>query len=77
MGTATIYKNGIQLGAGTLAANATSITSYTATNSRALGTGRNVQIVCSSFASSNGVFASRVTNDGGSTITIAEKCPYA
>lgn len=74
--TADIYKGGIKLGSGTLLAAAASITSYTATNSRALGTSRNVQVHVTG-GTSTGVFNTRVTNDGGSTVTIADLCPFA
>ncbi len=71
--TATIYKSGIPLGSGTVSgAGATSLTSYSATAGRRLGTGRNVQIA----AGGGRVWNTRVTNDGGTTITIRDPSPY-
>jgi hypothetical protein len=84
MATATVYKNGILLGTGTVLAGATSITSFTAYNpglahdvARRIGTGRNVRVACTGFATSNGVYRSKVVLDGGATLTMSRACPFA
>jgi len=77
MSTVTVYKNGIALGTGSITNGATSITGYSATNGRLTGTGRNVQVAITSSTHIGAVLRTRVVNDGGSTLTIADKNPYA
>lgn len=88
--TSKIYKGPILMGTGTGAAGTATITSYTQhdsgglTNdvSRKLKTNRNVRIVCTGGASSNGTYYARVTIDGPNlaapttTITLDKTCPY-
>lgn len=87
--TARVYKNGALLGTGTATPGARDITAYTAYNpglgsdrARRCGSGRNVQVVCSGGASSNGVFSTRITLDGTllaiptTTLSTAKACPF-
>lgn len=75
--TCEVWKAGIKLGAGTCAANSTSITSYTATLSRVCHR-RNVEIMVTQAGTHVGrTWRTRVTNDNGSgTLTLADPCPY-
>lgn len=77
MSTCKVYKNGIELGSGSITNGAASITSYSATASRRTGTGRNVQVAITSSTHAGQSFRTRIVNDGGSTLTIADKNPYA
>lgn len=71
-----VYKSGILLGSGSMNAAAASITTFTANLSRTVNTGRNVDVQVKSGGTSSGTFRTRVTNDGGSTLTVADACPF-
>ena len=82
MSTCTVYKNGISLGTGSIANAATSITGYTATAesgsvNRVTGTNRNVTVAITSSTHVGQSFTTRVTDDGGTTLTIADANPFA
>lgn len=75
--TIKVFKGGIELGSGSASAASASITSYTATNSRRTGTGRNVQVLITQAGTNVGrSWNTRVVNDGGSTLTLADNCPF-
>lgn len=74
MSTCSIYKIPNLLGTGSISNGATSITSYSGV---APGTGRNVQVMITSSSDAGKVFPARITNDGGSTLTIGPTNPYA
>lgn len=67
MSTCSVYKNGIRLGTGSITNGATSVTGYSGI---APFTGRNVQVMITSSTDIGKVMNNRVTNDGGSTLTI-------
>lgn len=74
--TATVYKNGVSYGSGTATAASTSITSFTAT--RTINSGRNVQVLFTNItASPENAISTRVVTDGGTTLTLADACPFA
>lgn len=69
-----VYKSGLLLGTGSINAAATSVTGFTA--SATVGQGRNVQALVTGGTSS-GVFNTRVTADGGTSLTLRDACPFA
>lgn len=72
-----IYKNGIQLGSGTATAASATVASVTATASRVVGPGRNVQLVVTDVGTNNGrSWNTRVVTDGVTSLTLADACPY-
>lgn len=74
MSTCSVYKRPVLLGTGSIANDATSITSYSGVAPK---TGRNVQVMITSSTDIGKVFNTRVTVDGGSTLTIGNKNPFA
>ena len=75
MSTCSVYKNQLLLGTGSITNGATSVTSYTGI---APYTGRNVQVMITSSTDSGKVMMNtRISNDGGSTLTLSQPNPYA
>jgi len=81
--TAAVYRSGILMGSGTATAGSVTISSFTVRNDGLGGDadhtihgGRNVQVMCTGGVSSNGVFNTRVVTDGGTSLTLADACPY-
>lgn len=75
--TVKIFKNGIELGSGSAAAASATISSYSATNSRPTGQGRNVQIMVTQAGTHVGrSWRTRVVTDGGSSLTLKDACPF-
>lgn len=73
--TCSVYKHGILLGTGSVAANSASLTSYSGT---APGTGRNVTISITQAGTHAGrSFATRVlAGSGTATLTLKDACPF-
>lgn len=73
--TCSVYKHGILLGTGSVAAASASLTSY---SGKAPGPGRNVNVVVTQAGTHAGrSFAARVVaGSGTSTLTLSEKCPF-
>lgn len=67
-----VYKNGIKLGSGSATNGQFTITSYSATNSRVTGSGRNVQVTATSGSCVGQTQNARVVTDGGATLTLSE-----
>lgn len=75
--TVKVMKGGIELGSGSAAADSETISSYTATNSRPTGQGRNVQVLVTQAGTHVGrVWRTRVIADGGSSLTLKDACPF-
>ena len=77
MSTCKVYKRGIELGSGSITNGSASLTGYSATNGRLTGTGRNVEVAITSSTHVGKSFGTRVVTDGGSTLTLADKNPFA
>lgn len=85
MSTCDVYKGSIRLGSGSITSGATSITSYTSTDakrntmaSKGFGEhGMNVTVVITSSTHAGSSFRTRITADGGTSLTIANANPYA
>lgn len=80
MSTVSVYKSGtggIKLGTGSITNGSASLTGYTATNSRLTGKGRNVTVAITSSTHIGQSFRTRVVTDGGTTLTLADKNPFA
>lgn len=71
MASVKVYKNGIELGSGSINSASTSLTSYSATASRPTGTGRWVQVT-----SGGNTMQTRVETDGGATLTLRDAWPF-
>ncbi len=72
----SIYKNGIQLATGS-ATNATkTISSVSATSSRTIGSGRNVQITATGGNNVGATVCTQVVTDGGTSLTIADASTF-
>lgn len=65
-----VYKNGIKLGSGSMTNGSTTVSSYTANASRVTGSGRNVQVTCTSGNNVGATVAVQVVTDGGTTLTL-------
>lgn len=76
MSTCSVFKRPILLGTGSIANDATSITSFTAETGAVIGR-KNVQVMITSSTDIGKVFNTAITVDGGSTLTIAKNNPYA
>jgi hypothetical protein len=72
-----IYKGPHKLGSGTATNASASITSVSANASRVIGTNRNVTLVATTGNNVGASWRARVTNDGGSTLTLQHMCPYS
>ena len=72
--TCTVYKGGKSLGTGECTNGSKSMASYSGT---APGTGRNVSVVVTDSGASDGkTHRTRITNDGGATLTMSGAFPY-
>lgn len=70
-----VYKGTTLLGTGSITTN--SITSFTATNNRTVGSGRNVSVTATSGNNVGATFQTRVLTDGGTTLTLREVTPFS
>jgi len=76
MATCTVYKNGIALGSGTATNASATISSYTSTDVRSENW-MNVQVAITSSTHTGSTFNTRVIADGGTSLTLADVCPFA
>ena len=78
--TCRVYKNGTLLGAGSIAADSASITSWVPNAGSSLPpiARRNVQVQCTQAGVNVGKsFATQILADNGSgTLTMRDKCPF-
>lgn len=73
----SVRKGGIELGAGSMANGSATVSTFTATDGRVTGSGRNVQVVATSGSNVGATIATRVVTDGGATLTLKDKGPFS
>lgn len=78
MASCSVYKGGILLGTGTTSQSNATISAFTVSTGRVVGAGRNVSVTITEAGANIGkTFRSRVTADGGTSLTLAEANPFA
>jgi hypothetical protein len=78
MSTCKVYKNQTLLGSGSIAANGTTITGWSAQAGAPAVARKNVQVAITSSTNVGATFNARVTNDDGAgTLTINKTNPFS
>jgi hypothetical protein len=72
-----VYKHGLLLGTGTVAAGSATLSSWSASSGAPAVARKNVQIQVTGAGDSLGkTFNTRVLTDNGATLTLLDKCPF-
>lgn len=71
----SVYKGVNLLGTGSITTN--SITSFTAANGNVVHDGRNVSVTATSGNNVGATFNTRVSTDGGTTLTLKDATPFS
>lgn len=71
-----VYKHGLLLGTGTVAAGSATVSSWSAATGAPDEFRKNVQVQVTAGTNVGQHFETRVLVDGGSTLTLKDKCPF-
>lgn len=72
----TIWKHGLKLGTGTIAAGSATVSSWTATTGAPDEWRKNVHVQITGGAAAGSSFLTRILVDGGTSLTMKDKCPF-